>query len=65
MDFSSGVIFSACQLPNFLESVVQAAIFKGLNMAALASLMREHDWTECLFDIFLPKIRFLKWLALL
>ena len=34
-------------------------------MAALASLMREHDWTECLFDIFLPKIRFLKWLALL
>ena len=28
-------------------------------MAALASLMREHDCTECLFDIFLQKNRFL------
>ena len=64
MGFSSGVIFSACQ-SNFFESVVQAAIFKGLNMAALASLMREHDCTECPFDIFLLKNRFLEWLALL
>lgn len=31
----------------------------------LASLMREHDCTECSFDIFLLKNRFLEWLALL
>ena len=34
-------------------------------MAVLASLMREHDCTECPFDIFLLKNRFLEWLALL
>lgn len=34
-------------------------------MAALASLMREHDCTECPFDIFLLKNIFLEWLALL
>ena len=58
-------IFCMSISPNFFESVVQAAIFKGLNMAVLASLMREHDCTECPFDIFLLKNRFLEWLALL
>ena len=64
VDSSSGVIIIFCLSVQIFLSPLSRQQFLRDFMAALASLMRERDCTECLFDIFLQKIDFLSgWLC--